>query len=71
MFCHAAVASFAMLTPQGLSDHAGDTEIALIKLPQGKQFIYDCLLLGKPAKLWNKPGLVNHCAEIEITAKTV
>jgi hypothetical protein len=71
MLRHAAVASFTMFASQGHSNHAGNAEILLIKLPQFQQLIDDNLLLRETAKLRHKSRLVEHCAEIEIPTKSI
>jgi hypothetical protein len=71
MLCHTAIASFTMLASQRHSNHAGNAEILLIKLPQLQKLIDDSLLLRKAAELRDESRLIEHCAEIEIPAKTI
>jgi hypothetical protein len=71
MLCHAAIAPFTMLASQRHSNHAWNAKVLLIKLPQAQQLVYDNLLLCETAKLRNKPRLIEHCAEVEIPAKSI
>jgi hypothetical protein len=71
MFRHTAIASFTMLASQRHSNHAGNAEILLVKLPQLQKFIDDSLLLREATEFGHKPRFVEHSAEVEIPAKTV
>jgi len=71
MLRDAAIAPFTMLASQRHANHAGNAEILLIKLPQAEQFIDNNLLLREAAEFRYKARLVEHCAEIEVPAKSV
>jgi len=71
MLRDAAIASFTMLASQRHPNHAGNAEILLIKLPQAEQFIDNNLLLCEAAEFSHKARLIEHCAEIEVPAKSV
>ena len=71
MLRDAAIASFTMLASQRHPNHAGNAEILLIKLPQAEQFIDNNLLLCEAAEFRYKARFIEHCAEIEVPAKSV
>jgi len=65
MFGHAALTPPAMLTPQWCPDHARNTKVGLVELPQADQLVDDRFLLGNPIHLGHEPGVVADAPNIE------
>lgn len=61
--------TLAMLAAERGPDHACNTEVGLIKLPQLKQLINDGLLLGDAIHLGDETGIVAHSGGIEVGSK--
>lgn len=71
MFRDATATSFAVLTPEGPSDHAGYTEVLVIEFPQLQQLVNDCLLLSAASKLRHVSRISDHAGYIEVCTKSV
>ena len=71
MLRHAAIAPFAVFASQWHANHARDTEVLFIKLPQAQELINNLLLLSETTKLRNKARFVETGAEVEVATQTV
>lgn len=71
MFSYASVAPLAMLTSERHPNHTLHTEILVVKFPQAQQFVDSSLLFCKTPQLWYVSWLVEHGAEVEITAQRI
>ena len=71
MFRHATATSFAMLTPEGPSDHAGYAEILVIEFPQAQQLVNDCFLLRTTSKLRYVARVFDHAVCIEVCTQSI
>lgn len=69
MLRHAALALLTMFTSQWHPNHARNTEVLVIELPETYQLVDCCLLLRQSANLWDKAGLIYHGSEVEIGAE--
>lgn len=66
MLRNTTLASPAMLTPQRLSNHANNTEIILVKLPQPEQLADDLPLLVPARKLGDESRVRYHRIRVEV-----
>ena len=71
MLCNTTTASFAMLAPERHTDHTRNTEVGLVELPQAEKLVNNGLLRAKTTKFWNITRLVEHRAEVEVSAKGI
>lgn len=70
MLGHAALALPTVLAPQRGPNHARNTEIGLVKLPQRQKVINDGLLLGNAIHLGHKAWIVSHARGVEEGCET-
>jgi hypothetical protein len=70
MLCYATITLFAMLASQWHANHARHTKILIVEFPETQKLMDNGLLLSQAAEFWDKSRLVNHCTNIEVSAKT-
>jgi len=68
---NASSTPFAMLTPHRHPIHADNAEILIVKLPEAKQLIDDCLLLASTIQLGHVSRIFDHTVDVEIQGETV
>jgi hypothetical protein len=66
MLGHAFLASLAVLTPQRRPDHARNTKVGLVKLPQLDELVNDGLLLRNAVHLWHETGVLHHGGDVKV-----
>ena len=65
MFGNTAFAPATVLTSQRPPDHARNTKVGIIELPQADQLIDDGLLLSDAVHFWHKARVINHASDVE------
>ena len=60
-----ALAPAAMLASQRSPDHARNTKVGLVKLPETNQLVDDGLLFRNAIHLGNKSWIVHHAPDVE------
>jgi hypothetical protein len=63
---HASLASLAMLTPQRCPNHARNTKVGLVKLPQPDELVDDGLLLRDAIHFRHEPWILHHRGDIKV-----
>lgn len=66
MLRNAALASPAVLTPERRADHASNTEVRLVELPEADEIINDSLLLRNAIQFRHEAWIVYDACCVEI-----
>lgn len=70
MFRYASVTAFAVFRAQWHPDHASNTKILVIIFPEAQKLVDDFLLFCEATELRNITRFIEHCAEVEVAAKS-
>jgi hypothetical protein len=71
VFCDAAIAAFAVFTPERHAEHTLNAEVMRVVFPQTDEFVNDLFLLIQAGRFRHKTRVINHANAVEVEAASI